>query len=63
MRPHLTFLKTKAGKVAEASCLSSTLEFLGIWENLDNPDFNPLEFEGFRTRAGLNSFVLTPRQS
>lgn len=49
MRPHLTFLKTKAGKVAEASCLSSTLEFLGIWENLDNPDFNPLEFEGVIT--------------
>ena len=38
------------------------MEFLGIWENLNNPDFKPLEFEGFRNRAGLNSFVLTPRQ-
>ncbi len=40
----------------------NTVEFLGIWENLNNPDFKPLEFEGFRNRAGLNSFVLTPRQ-
>jgi hypothetical protein len=39
-----------------------TVEFLGVWERLNNPDFNPLEFEGFRNRAGLNSFVLTPRQ-
>ena len=36
----------------------NTIEFLGIWENLNNPDFKPLEFEGFRNRAGLNSFVL-----
>jgi len=40
----------------------NTVEFLGVWERLNNPDFNPLEFEGFRSRAGLNSFVLTPRQ-
>ena len=40
----------------------NTVEFLGIWESLNNPAFNPLEFEGFRNRAGLNSFVLTPRQ-
>jgi hypothetical protein len=40
----------------------NTVEFLGIWERLNNPGFNPLEFEGFRSRAGLNSFVLTPRQ-
>ena len=33
-----------------------------MWERLNNLDFKPLEFEGFRTRAGLNSFVLTPRQ-
>ena len=39
-----------------------TVEFLGVWERLNNPGFNPLEFEGFRIRAGLNSFVLTPRQ-
>ena len=40
----------------------NTIEFLGVWERLNNADFNPLEFEGFKNRAGLNSFVLTPRQ-
>lgn len=40
----------------------NTVEFLGIWEHLYNPAFKPLEFEGFRNRAGLNSFVLTPKQ-
>lgn len=40
----------------------NTVEFLGMWESLNNADFKPLEFEGFRNRAGLNSFVLTPRQ-
>ena len=40
----------------------NTVEFLGVWERLNNDDFKPLEFEGFRNRAGLNSFVLTPRQ-
>jgi len=40
----------------------NTIEFLGIWEQLNNPDFKPLEFEGFKKKAGLNSFVLTPTQ-
>lgn len=40
----------------------NTVEFLGIWEQLNNPVFKPIEFEGFKNRAGLNSFVLTPRQ-
>ncbi len=40
----------------------NTIEFLGIWESLNNHTFKPLEFEGFRNRAGLNSFVLTPAQ-
>ena len=40
----------------------NTIEFLGIWERLNNPDFNPIEFEGFRNNAGLNSFVLTSKQ-
>ncbi len=40
----------------------NTVEFLGIWERLNNPDFNPIEFEGFKKQAGLNSFVLTPKQ-
>jgi hypothetical protein len=40
----------------------NTIEFLGIWERLNNPDFNPIEFDGFRKKAGLNSFTLTPKQ-
>jgi len=40
----------------------NTIEFLGIWEQLNNPDFNPVEFDGFRKEAGLNSFTLTPKQ-
>ena len=40
----------------------NTLELLGIWEQLHNPDFNPVEFDGIRKRAGLNSFTLTPKQ-
>jgi hypothetical protein len=35
---------------------------LGIWELLNNPDFKPVEFDGFRKQAGLNSFTLTPKQ-
>ena len=38
----------------------NTVEFLGIWEKLHNPNFNPLEFEGFRKEAGLNAFTLSP---
>ena len=40
----------------------NTLEFLGVWERIHNPDFNPVEFDGIRMKAGLNSFTLTPRQ-
>jgi hypothetical protein len=40
----------------------NTLEFLGIWEQLNNPDFNPVEFDGIKKQAGLNSFTLTPKQ-
>jgi len=40
----------------------NTIEFLGIWEHLNNPNFKPVEFDGFRKLAGLNSFTLTPKQ-
>ncbi len=40
----------------------NTVELLGFWETMYNPDFKPLEFEGFRKQAGLNSFVLTPKK-
>ena len=38
----------------------NTVEFLGLWETLNNPNFNPLEFEGFRKVAGQNAFTLSP---
>ena len=37
-----------------------TLEFLGLWEKLHNPDFKPVEFDGFRKEAGLNAFTMSP---
>ncbi len=37
-----------------------TLEFLGLWESLHNPDFKPVEFDGFRSQAGLNAFTMSP---
>lgn len=40
----------------------STIEFLGLWEKLSNPDFKPLEFERFRSEAGNNYFVLSPQR-
>jgi len=40
----------------------NTVEFLGVWERLNNPGFNPVEFDGIRIQAGLNSFTLTPKQ-
>ena len=40
----------------------NTIELLGFWEQLYNPNFKPVEFDGFRKQAGLNSFVLTPKR-
>ncbi|MCA3176849.1 MAG: KilA-N domain-containing protein [Burkholderiales bacterium] len=40
----------------------NTLEFLGLWEQINNPGFNPVEFDGIKKVAGLNSFTLTPKQ-
>lgn len=38
------------------------IEFLGLWEKLHNPEFKPLEFEGFREQAGANAFTMSPRK-
>src|ERR1039458_4916465 len=38
-----------------------TVLFLGVWEQLHNPDFNSLEFEGIRNEAGRNSFFLSAK--
>ena len=40
----------------------STLEFLGTWEQMYNPDFKVVEFDHFKMQAGLASFVLSPGQ-
>lgn len=40
----------------------NTIELLGFWETIYNANFKPLEFEGFRKQAGLNSFVMTPKR-
>jgi hypothetical protein len=40
----------------------NTIELLGFWEIIYNPNFKPLEFEGFRKQAGLHSFVMTPKK-
>ena len=40
----------------------NTIEFLGIWEEIYNPEFNSLEFEGIKNQAGLNRFVLSVKQ-
>lgn len=37
-----------------------TIEFLGIWEGIYNPRFNPIKFEGFKDSSGENSFTLSP---
>ena len=40
----------------------STIEFLGLWEKIYNPDFKLVEFDQFKKQAGSNGFVLPPQQ-
>ena len=40
----------------------NTVEFLGIWESIYNPDFNYVEFDVIRKEAGLNSFKLSAKE-
>ncbi|MCJ7625820.1 MAG: hypothetical protein MUO76_20195 [Anaerolineaceae bacterium] len=40
----------------------STIEFLGLWEKLSNPDFKPIEFERFKSETGDNYFVMWPQR-
>ena len=40
----------------------NTIEYLGIWEQLNNTEFNPLEFEGYLKEAGSNAFTLSPQK-
>ena len=40
----------------------NTIEFIGVWEELYNPDFNYPEFEGIKNEAGLNRFTLSVKK-
>ena len=40
----------------------STIEFMGLWEIFNNPDFNSIEFDGIKNLSGSNSFSLTPKR-
>ena len=39
-----------------------TIEFLGLWETINNPNFKGVEFDSFRKEAGANSFTLSPQR-
>lgn len=39
-----------------------TIEYLGLWERLNNPNFKLIEFDEFRSKSGLNRFTLSPKQ-
>ena len=39
----------------------NTIEFLGIWEKVYNPNFNSVEFDRIKSQAGLNSFRLSAK--
>lgn len=40
----------------------ATIEFLGLWEELNNPNFKGVEFDSFRNEAGANAFTLSPQK-
>ncbi|MBQ2591651.1 MAG: KilA-N domain-containing protein [Candidatus Riflebacteria bacterium] len=40
----------------------NTLEFIGLWEILNNSNFNRVQFDTFRNEAGLNRFIMTPQK-
>lgn len=57
-------VKNYGGDVAIYSWMRNrnTVEFLGVWELLNNPDFKGLGFETFKKQVGLNNFYLTPKK-
>lgn len=61
--------KGKSGKGRSADVIKNwirtrtTLEFLGTWEQLYNPNFKVVEFDHLKTQAGLPSFVLSKVKS
>ena len=57
-------LKAKGGEFFFSNWLRNrnTVEFLGIWEKLNNPDFNCVEFDTIKSMAGLNSYRLSAKE-
>lgn len=57
-------IKAKEGEFFIANWLRNrnTIEFLGIWEKVNNPDFNCVEFDTIKSYAGLNSFRLSAKE-
>jgi hypothetical protein len=45
----------------EFAAIKTNTGLNSIWEQLNNPDFNSVEFDGIKMLAGLNSFALTPK--
>jgi len=42
--------------------LKNTIEYLGLWEQINNCDFKGIEFDSFKNEAGSNAFTLSPSQ-
>lgn len=42
--------------------VKNTIEFLGLWESINNPNFKGVEFDSFRKEAGTNAFTLSPQR-
>ena len=57
-------LKAKEGQFFIDSWLRNrnTIEFIGIWERLNNPDFNYVEFDVIKSIAGLNTFIIRVKE-
>ena len=58
--------RTDAGRAADVIKnwlrARSTLEFLGTWEIMYNPDFKVVEFDHFKSEAGLHTFTLSAKE-
>jgi hypothetical protein len=60
---HMTSNKEDGSKIIEKWLTNkNTIEFLGIWEQLNNPNFNSPEFGGIMTEAGTNRFYMSVKQ-
>lgn len=42
--------------------IRDTIEFLGLWEIIHNPDFKGVEFDSFKNESGTNAFTLSPQK-